>query len=87
MLSITPPCTGKIRQVTPTTLSLIVWPLSVTTSPCWLWEIVFTLGTRTHGLLEGAAFRRGLESAVFKKMNGGGSFGMELVTGLEPATR
>ena len=25
---------------------------SVTISPCWLWEIVFTLGTRTHGFIE-----------------------------------
>lgn len=73
-LSITPPCTGKIRQVTPTTLSLIVWPLQSQSLRVGYGKLCSPSGREPTACWRAPAFRRGLESAVFKKMNGGDPF-------------
>lgn len=73
-LSITPPCTGKIRQVTPTTLSLIVWPLQSQSLRVGYGKLCSPSGREPTAYWRAPAFRRGLESVLFKKMNGGGPF-------------
>ena len=73
-LSTTPPCTGKIRQVTPTTLSLIVWPLQSQSLRVGYGKLCSPSGREPTACWRAPAFRRGLESVLFKKMNGGGPF-------------
>lgn len=73
-LSTTPPCTGKIKQVTPTTLSLIVWPLQSQSLRVGYGKLCSPSGREPTAYWRAPAFRRGLESVLFKKMNGGGPF-------------
>ena len=64
----------EVRQVTPTTLSLIVWPLRSQSLRVGYGKLCSPSGREPTAYWRAPAFRRGLKSAVFKKMNGGGPF-------------
>lgn len=69
-----PPCTGKNEPGTPTTWFLIVWPLQSQSLRVGYGKLCSPSGREPTAYWRAPAFRRGLESAVFKKMNGGGPF-------------
>ncbi len=66
-----PPCTGKNEPGTPTTWFLIVWPLQSQSLRVGYGKLCSPSGREPTAYWRAPAFRRGLESAVFKKMNGG----------------
>lgn len=64
----------EVRQVTPITLPLIVWPLQSQSLRIGYGKLCSPSGREPTAYWRAPAFRRGLESVLFKKMNGGGPF-------------
>lgn len=64
----------EVRQVTPITLPLIVWPLRSQSLRIGYGKLCSPSGREPTAYWRAPAFRRGLESVLFKKMNGGGPF-------------
>ena len=64
----------EVRQVTPITLPLIVWPLRSQSLRIGYGKLCSPSGREPTAYWRAPAFRRGLESALFKKMNGGDPF-------------